>query len=62
VTQWSDEDIQETKDHLSEHYGAGLSTEDTIESLNNLTAYVEILIDWYEKEKGKGKDILGSVD
>ena len=62
MIQWTEKDIQETKDHFREHYNAELSTEDAIESLNNLTAYVKLLIDWYEEEKAKGNDILCKVD
>ena len=55
---WSDEMIQKTKAHFKEHYGAELSTDDAIESLDNMVALAELLIDWYYKEKAKGNDIL----
>ena len=51
--QWSDEMIQKTKDHFVELYGVELSTEDAIESLNNMATYLEIVIDWYESERTK---------
>ena len=57
MTQWSAEMIQKTKDHFAELYGVELSTEDAIESLNNMATYLEIVIGWYESEKAKGSDI-----
>jgi len=51
VTQWSEELIQSTKDHLREHYGAELTTEDAIESLENLTYLFELLLKLYREDK-----------
>ena len=50
---WSDEMIQKTKDHFREHYGAELTTEDAIESLNNLTNLFELLMKWDQESKEK---------
>ncbi len=46
MTHWSEELIQNTKDHFREHYSAELTTEDAIESLNNLTSLFELLMEW----------------
>ncbi|MDF1544693.1 MAG: hypothetical protein P1R58_06275 [bacterium] len=54
MTPWSEELIQSTKDHFRKHYGAELTTDDAIESLNNLTAFFEILIRW-DREGGTQK-------
>jgi uncharacterized 2Fe-2S/4Fe-4S cluster protein (DUF4445 family) len=52
---WSKELILSTKNNFREHYGAELTTEDAVESLNNLTGYFELLIKWDRKENQKQK-------
>jgi hypothetical protein len=56
MTLWSEELIQSTKDHFREHYGAELTTDDAIESLNNLTALFEILMRWDREDKAKKQE------
>lgn len=51
MREWSNEMIQKTKDHFREHYGAELSTEDAIESLENLTGFFELLMKWDREDK-----------
>jgi hypothetical protein len=55
MTQWSEESIQKTKDHFREYYGAELTTEAAIESLNNLTSFFELLIEWDREDTQKQK-------
>ena len=42
---WSDEMIRKTKGHFKEHYGVEMSTDDAVESLNNITQFIELLIE-----------------
>jgi len=53
VRDWSDEMIQKTKDHFREHYGAEFSTEDAIESLNNIVNLFELLMEWDLQDRMK---------
>ena len=50
MTHWSDETIQNTINHFRDHYGAELSTDDAIESLDNLVAYFQTLIRWSQEK------------
>lgn len=56
MTPWSEESIQRAKDLFREHYGAELTTDDAIESLNNLTAFFEILMRWDREDKAKKQE------